>query len=571
MPSIRVSRGRSRAPLLFVPLAAIALLQILMLSLASAASAHEGHDHGPVAPALPASAKPRVSIQTGAYEIVAVSSGGQLTIFLDRYGSNAPVTDAKIDVVAGGKTIVAEARFDGSYRATVPGLEKPGRTDFVFNVAHKDGDDVLAGTLEIPAVNAGGSPAVNQGAGTVPAQPRTLLDGAALWTGAISLVLGIFIGFLLSKRRSSALPVLAIAFLLQTPDRARAHEGHDLSPAPSGDSLAGDVPRRLADGSVFLPKASQRLMTVRTKFAVEGEANRGTTLVGRIISDPNRSGVVQSIAGGRVSPPETGLPRLGQTVKKGDVLATVIPAIPLADQSTIAEKQRELEGAILLAEQKLARFTKLGPNISPRSQTEDTELEISNLKNRMDSLQATKILPEILSAPIDGVISASHAQAGQVVQGQDILFQIVDPLGLWVEALVFDQLDPGAITAATAVTPDSTVMQLKYVGRGRALQQQAVQLQFSIENAPASVALGMPVTVIAKKAQTLRGMLFPRDALVRGANGDLIVWQHVEPERFVPRPVRIEPFDGEQVLITAGISTTDRIVVHGAELLAQVR
>jgi membrane fusion protein, heavy metal efflux system len=568
MPSIRILRGLSRALSLFLPLAAIALLQMLM---PTRASAHEGHDHASAVPSLPASVKPRVSVQTGAYEIVGVSNGGQLTIFVDRYGSNAPVTDAKIDVVAGGKTIVAEARSDGSYRAIVPGLEKPGRTDLVFNVAHKDGDDVLPGTLEIPAVDAAGSLAVGQGAGAVPVQPQSLFDSTRLWTGAIALMVGILIGILVSKRRSSVLPLIAVALLLQTPDRAQAHEGHELSPAPSGDTLSGDVPRRLADGSVFLPKASQRLMTVRTKFAAEGEANRGTTLVGRIISDPNRSGVVQSIAGGRVSPPETGLPRLGQTVKKGDVLATVIPAIPLADQSTIAEKQRELEGAILLAEQKLARYAKLGPNISPRSQTEDTELEISNLRNRIDSLQATKILPEILTAPIDGLISASRVQAGQVVQGQDILFQIVDPLGLWVEALVFDQLDPGAITEATAVTPDNTVMKLKYVGRGRALQQQAVQLQFAIENAPASVALGMPVTVIAKKAQTLRGMLFPRDALVRGANGEMIVWQHLEPERFVPRPVRIEPFDGEQVLITAGISTTDRIVVHGAELLAQVR
>jgi hypothetical protein len=35
--------------------------------------------------------------------------------------------------------------------------------------------------------------------------------------------------------------------------------------------------------------------------------------------------------------------------------------------------------------------------------------------------------------------------------------------------------------------------------------------------------------------------------------------------------VRVEPFDGDQVLITAGIAPKDRIVVHGAELLAQVR
>jgi hypothetical protein len=270
-------------------------------------------------------------------------------------------------------------------------------------------------------------------------------------------------------------------------------------------------------------------------------------------------------------PPQTGLPRLGQEVKKGDVLATVVPAIPLADQSTIAEKQRELEGSLLLAEQRITRLRKLGGNITPQSQIDDTELEIENLQRRIKSLSETKIQPEVLTAPIDGVISASNVVAGQVVQGQDVMFQIVDPNGLWVEAFVFDQLDPGALVEAVAIAPDKTVLKLQYKGRGRALQQQAVLLQFAIEAAPASAAVGMPVTVIAKKAQTLKGMLLHRDAVVKSTGGDAIVWQHVAPERFVARPVRVEPFDGQKVLITAGIGDKDRIVVHGAELLAQVR
>ena len=109
------------------------------------------------------------------------------------------------------------------------------------------------------------------------------------------------------------------------------------------------------------------------------------------------------------------------------------------------------------------------------------------------------------------------------------------------------------------------------MGRGRALQQQSILLQFAIETPPASAALGMPVTVIAKRAQTLKGMLLPRDAVFKSTGGETIVWQHVDPERFVARPVRVEPFDGEQVLITGGIADKDRVVVHGAELLAQVR
>ena len=249
----------------------------------------------------------------------------------------------------------------------------------------------------------------------------------------------------------------------------------------------------------------------------------------------------------------------------------MVPALPLADQSTLAEKQRDLEGAIGLAQQKYARLAKLGAPIGARGSLDDAELEISNLKQRLASLRGAKLQPEILTAPVDGVVSTSRVVAGQVVAAQDILFQIVDPATLWVEALLFDQLDPGAIVEATAVSADGKVMRLAYRGRGRALQAQAVQLQFAIENAPPSAVLGQPVTVIARKAEPIRGMLLPRDAVVRGPAGEAIVWHQVEPERFIARPVRVEPFDGQQVLITGGIAPKDRIVVHGAELLAQVR
>jgi multidrug efflux pump subunit AcrA (membrane-fusion protein) len=327
----------------------------------------------------------------------------------------------------------------------------------------------------------------------------------------------------------------------------------------------------LPDGSVFMPKPSQRLISVRTELATPSSASRSHTFVGRIISDPNRAGVVQSINGGRIEALPQGLPRLGQAVKAGEPLVTVVPALPLADQSTLAERGRELEGQIMLGEQRLARLSRLTTGNVPRSQVEDVELEIANTRRRLTSLREARLQPETLRSPIDGIVSASRILAGQVVQSQDVLFQIVDPASLWVEALSFDQLDPGMIVGATAVMADGKRMELKLEGRSRALQQQAVVLHFSIADAPPNAVLGLPVSVIARRAETIPGMLLPRDAVVRGPGGEQVVWHHVDPERFVARQVRLEPFDGTNVLVTGGIGPKDRIVVHGAELLSQVR
>ena len=79
-------------------------------------------------------------------------------------------------------------------------------------------------------------------------------------------------------------------------------------------------------------------------------ARPAVNLIGRVIGDPNRTSIVQSVHGGRVTPLDGGLPRIGQAVRKGDALVQVDPYIPLADRTTIAEKTREIEQLIALAE-----------------------------------------------------------------------------------------------------------------------------------------------------------------------------------------------------------------------------
>ncbi|RTL64231.1 MAG: HlyD family efflux transporter periplasmic adaptor subunit [Hyphomicrobiales bacterium] len=531
------------------------------------AAAHGGHDHGTPEPALMISARPRLAVETDLYQLVAIAMGaGRLTLFLDRTATNAPVTDARIALVRNDASVVAAARPDGSYDLVVPELATPGAHPLIFQISHADGDDLIAGEIDVPAA----APAE-----VAQATPRSSFVTQALPIAA-ALVGGLAIGFIAGRRRpqvQAALFVLGLLGLgllvLGTP--VEAHEGHAPSPVPDGASLTGDLPRRLADGSVFMPKPSQRLLSVLSERIAEGNGLRAVSLFGRIVADPNRSGVVQSINGGRLSAPDAGFPRLGQRVKQGEILALVTPALPLADQSTLAEKQRDLEGAIALAQQKVARLNRLGPGVTPRSNIEDAELEIVNLQQRLAGLKQAKLAPEVLTAPIDGIVSTSRAAAGQVVAAQDTLFQIVDTSSLWVEALVFDQLDPGAIATASAIGPAGTSMTLAFRGRSRLLQAQSVLLQFAVETPASDAAVGQPVTVIVRKAEPVKGLLVPREALVRGAAGETVVWEQIEPERFVSRQVRSEPFDAQRALVTGGVSAGSRVVVHGAELMSQVR
>ncbi len=96
-------------------------------------------------------------------------------------------------------------------------------------------------------------------------------------------------------------------------------------------------------------------------------------------------------------------------------------------------------------------------------------------------------------------------------------------------------------------------------------------MQFSIEARAGALRPGQLLTVLARSTEERRGIALPRAAVVRGANGQSIVYEHSNAERFVPREIRVEPLDGARVLAISGIEPGRRIVVQGAELLNQIR
>ena len=94
---------------------------------------------------------------------------------------------------------------------------------------------------------------------------------------------------------------------------------------------------------------------------------------------------------------------------------------------------------------------------------------------------------------------------------------------------------------------------------------------FRIEDEDSTLRLGQMVTVVATTSAEITGIAMPRDAVIRGTNGEYIVYVHSSAEMFEPRPVRTAPLDGARVLILAGIAPGERVVTQGAELLNQLR
>ena len=501
---------------------------------------------------------------SGAFELVAIAQGAEILIYLDAFATNTPIRDATIaaETPDGAKSARAEGDI---YKLDAPFLAKGGIHDLIFTITAADAVDILPLTLETMAASAArnGGEAGWRDRIAAYAQPATLAAGAG----------GFLIGIALMAwgRRRTAASIALLGLLALVGDPASAHDGDDHGEQkPLAASTGSDAAQRLTDGTLFIPKPVQRIFDVRTALTAMGAFGRSVELPGRVIPDPNASGYVQASVGGRLSAPPGGFPQLGTPVKEGDVLAYVTPPLQAIDVSDMSQRQGELDQQISITERRLARFEQLAPSGAvARSQVEDARLELQGLRERRSSLDKARRQPEALTAPVAGVIAEGTPVAGQITQPNAVVFHIVDPSKLWIEALSFAAVPASA--TASASTANGKTLSLGYRGAGFSDRNQTVPVHFAIDSDPAGLRSGQFVTVLVSTPERRQGVALPRGALVRRANGQDVIYEHTGPERFTARPVRTEPLDGDRILILTGIDPGRRIVVQGAELLDQVR
>ena len=343
-------------------------------------------------------------------------------------------------------------------------------------------------------------------------------------------------------------------------------------------AAVADAPARLPSGDVFLPKPSQRKLNLRTVTVASAELPRSFELNGRVLSDPNAGGRVQSTQTGRLMPGPKGLPALGQRVAKGDVLGYIEPAIAAVERGNQSAQLADLRAQLDTAQKRLARLAQLEGAV-PQKDIDNARIDVEGLKARAAAVGSSLSARDTLRAPVGGVVSLAGAVAGQVVEARDLVFEIIDPARLMVEALAYD-LGAAADIASASITagsinaggnhPAGRSIKLKFAGAGAQLREQALPLTFRIEGAPL-LAVGQPVRVSVQTSVKIKAIALPAAALAKNPANETVVWVHTAAEMFAPRTVRIVPLDGARVAVTAGLNDGDRVVVDGVQLVNQVR
>ncbi|WKN23782.1 efflux RND transporter periplasmic adaptor subunit [Azotobacter vinelandii] len=349
---------------------------------------------------------------------------------------------------------------------------------------------------------------------------------------------------------------------------ALADDGHDHGEAAPVANANG--PQRLPDGSVFLPKPAQRQLGVRTLPVSLDELPRSFELSGKVVMDPNAGGRVQAMLAGRLEAGPRGLPGIGQTVKKGEVLAHVVASSDVLERANQAAQLAQLRAARQLAEQRVARLRELSDTV-PRKDIEAAASEVASLAAQIAALGAGAGAREALVAPVSGVIASASAVAGQVVGAGELIFEVIDPTRLRVEALVYDPQQAADVAGASLAVGGERVP-LTFVGSARSLREQALPMLFQGEGeALARLAVGQAVRVFVQSASRVSGIRVPAASLMKNAANQNVVWVKNAPERFEPRVVVFAVLDGASVAVTAGLQAGERVVIQAAGLLNQIR
>jgi RND family efflux transporter MFP subunit len=312
-----------------------------------------------------------------------------------------------------------------------------------------------------------------------------------------------------------------------------------------------------------------------------------TQLPGNVMADAYREVKVVPVVGGIVTKIHVAL---GATVKRGTPLATLFSP-ELAEAQT---KYLSMQAMVAADHQKLQRTRQL-VDIGAASRQELEEVtavhashatEVEAARQRLfllglnqASVQTLSSPSQIVSevtvpAPIDGVITGRSANLGQVVgMGQD-LFTVTDLSQVWVISDLYEQdfqhLGVGTEAALTTLAYPGLTWRgrVTYIDPRVDPQTRTAKVRVEVANRGGRLRLGMYMTMAFTTRGGERRVVVPRSAVqTLGERQVVFVPAPDEEGKFVQRPVRIGPLEGEVYPVLEGLQPGEQVVTEGSFFL----
>lgn len=374
-----------------------------------------------------------------------------------------------------------------------------------------------------------------------------------------------------------------LAIEVSTPEFTVTHE---LGPVTVyADRKAADAgPAAADDGGITFTKEQQWKVDFATAEVVTRPIRAAVAATGTVRARPDGEAQLTAPTAGQLQPAGA-FPRLGQAVKKGQVLAYLVPRLggetDLATLRASADKARvEHE----LARQELARAEALyREEVVPEKRL--LAARAAEAAARAESRAAQQRLGQYsgagggipVRAPVAGTLAEVRVSPGAYAQEGALMFHIADRSALWLELRVAES-DAARLASPTGaafrVAGDERSVEIIPGKNGRLIavggvvdaSTRTVPVVFEFTAADRHLPIGMAVQAQVFAGGAREAVSIPASSVLDEGGMD-VVFVQAGGESFERRQVRLGAREGDWVEVLDGLTPGQRVVSRGAYLV----
>lgn len=365
------------------------------------------------------------------------------------------------------------------------------------------------------------------------------------------------------------------------------HVGQSAGEVPE----AAPAPRSDTAGTISFLMEQQWLVRLKLARAEPATLAPQVTSTGRVVPAPRRHALVAPPVGGIIS--GSPLPQLGERVRSGQVIATLVQTPSAAEATGIrveetriqAERRRltevraETRARLEFARSELDRARRLyasGAYSLRQRESAETDVRAAEaaaaaVDAQLDALEVpASTMSHEIRAPIPGAVIRVNKRYGEQVQAGEPILEIADTAMVWVEVPIFEK-DLGRLganptaTFTTPTFPDREFKSRNVIDAGDVIDEdtRAAMFVFEVENSEKLLRIGMQTNLRMDTHEQTEALLVPREAVLDN-EGQPIVYVLLSGETFQRRNVTLGDEYGDMIAILSGIEEGDRVVTQGA-------
>ncbi|MEE4913427.1 efflux RND transporter periplasmic adaptor subunit [Pseudomonas alliivorans] len=357
-------------------------------------------------------------------------------------------------------------------------------------------------------------------------------------------------------------------------DEEHGEEGHGSEPEQHGAAKAAPAHEE-EEGHLELSAEQIKAAGIELVAAESRPMSTSVTFPGEIRFDEDRTAHVVPRVGGVV---ESVKVELGQSVKKGQVLA-VIASQQISDQRSelsAAQRRQELARLTLRREKKLweDRISAEQDYQQARQAFQEADISLSNARQKLSAIGAS-VSPTAgnryeLIAPFDAMVVEKHLAIGEVVSDASNAFTLSDLSRVWATFGVapkdLDKVIVGRPVTVSAPDLNARVEgRIGYVGSLLGEQTRAATVRVTLANPNGAWRPGLFVSVDVAAEQSQVAVSLPESAIQTVEDKPSVFVRN--DEGFQLTPVTLGRRDGGYVEIVQGLAAGTQVAATGSFIL----